>query len=328
MRRSDFGRDALGICWAAAMLAGCGGHTYGSAVPPVNDSSNALPHRHTFQFTGTMQSFQVPAGVTVITVVARGAGGAPAPNRSYGKTNGRGGRVYAKIPVTPGRLLFVVVGGEGSDEGAGIGSGGSGFNGGAPGGLYPYCGRSGYKCYGFGGGGASDVREDGSSRTSRVIVAGGGGGAGTFGVDGGGGGGKIGGDGGSGNSYYGGGGGGGGGTQSQGGSGGRGMYGSYGSGGPGNPGTLGEGGSGGQAGGYPSGCESICYAGAGGGGGGGYYGGGGGGGACAPTLSTPACGLGGGGGGGSSYAESSAKNVHMWRNWKNATGNGLVVFSW
>ncbi|MGC2407019.1 MAG: hypothetical protein WA431_11485 [Candidatus Cybelea sp.] len=321
-------RFAIGTSAAAAMLAGCGGHAGGSAMPLVYPSSDASVRHHTFQFTGTMQSFNVPAGVTFITVVARGAGGAPAPYPRYPKTTGRGGRVYAVIPVTPGQWLHVFVGGEGSAEGAGVGSGGTGFNGGAAGGLYPYCGRSGYKCYGFGGGGASDVRENGL-RTSRIIVAGGGGGAGTDGVNGGGGGRKIGGDGGSGDSYYGGGGGGGGGTQSQGGSGGRGQYGSYGTGGSGNPGTLGEGGSGGQAGGYPpSGCGSTCYAGAGGGGGGGYYGGGGGGGACAPTLSDPECGLGGGGGGGSSYAESSAKNVHMWRNWKNATGNGLVVFSW
>ena len=29
-----------------------------------------------------------------------------------------------------------------------------------------------------------------------------------------------------------------------------------------------------------------------------------------------------------SYVESSVTNVQMWQNWKNATGNGLVVFSW
>jgi hypothetical protein len=141
LRLSDFGRDASGICLAAVMLAGCGGHTYGSAVPPVNDSDNALPHHHTFHFTGTTQSFKVPTDVTFITVVARGAGGAPAPYPGYGKTNGRGGRVYAEIPVTPGKLLFVVAGGEGLGE-VGVSSGGTGFNGGAPGGLYPYCGRS------------------------------------------------------------------------------------------------------------------------------------------------------------------------------------------
>jgi hypothetical protein len=65
------------------------------------------------------------------------------------------------------------------------------------------------------------------------------------------------------------------------------------------------------------------------GGGGGYYGGGGGGsaawncdGPCSPA------GTGAGEGGGSSYVESSATKVHLWRGWKKATTNGLVVFSW
>jgi hypothetical protein len=35
-----------------------------------------------------------------------------------------------------------------------------------------------------------------------------------------------------------------------------------------------------------------------------------------------------GGGGGSSYAEPSAINFRTWGGWKNANGNGLVVFSW
>lgn len=34
------------------------------------------------------------------------------------------------------------------------------------------------------------------------------------------------------------------------------------------------------------------------------------------------------GGGGSSYVEPSAQNTHMWRGWKTATSNGLVVLSW
>jgi hypothetical protein len=32
--------------------------------------------------------------------------------------------------------------------------------------------------------------------------------------------------------------------------------------------------------------------------------------------------------GGSSFAEPSATQVRFWENWKDATGNGLVVFSW
>ena len=63
-----------------------------------------------------------------------------------------------------------------------------------------------------------------------------------------------------------------------------------------------------------------------GGAGGGYYGGGGGGGGGAGVEGES--GPGGGGGGGSSYVEPSAKHVRMWQGWKDATGDGLVVFSW
>jgi hypothetical protein len=45
-------------------------------------------------------------------------------------------------------------------------------------------------------------------------------------------------------------------------------------------------------------------------------------------LSTSGVGGGGGGGGGSSYVESTATKVHMWRGWKSAKSNGLVVISW
>ncbi len=315
---------------ATAMLVGCSSHTEGNMVPSIGGNADASPHHHTFRFTGTKQTFKVPSGVNSITVDARGAAGAPFPygGRYVHKGHGRGGRARAIIPVSPGETLYVFVGGEGSG-GIGGTSGGTGFNGGAGGGLYPYCGRSGYKCYGSGGGGASDVRENVQLK-NRIIVAAGGGGAGTGGVFGGGGGGKIGASGGSGSpsGYYAGGGGGGGGTQYQGGSGGAGQYGgSYGNGGPGSPGTLGQGGSGGQAGDSRY-CSSSCNAGAGGGGGGGYYGGGGGGGACSPSFSSPECGVGGGGGGGSSYVEPSATNVKIQRNFTEATGNGLVILSW
>jgi hypothetical protein len=37
---------------------------------------------------------------------------------------------------------------------------------------------------------------------------------------------------------------------------------------------------------------------------------------------------GAGGGGGSSWVESSGIHVHLWRGWKTATADGIVVFSW
>jgi hypothetical protein len=294
------------------MLAGCGGHA-GDVVVPNNATPNSFPYHKSFNYTGGAQDFKVPAGVTQINVIALGAHGAGSPE-AYG------GRVHAVIPVTPGEKLVVFVGGDASTQNRG-------FNGGANGGLN----RHGLE-YGFGGGGASDVRENGDDLDDRIVVAGGAGGQGgegSYGV-GGKGGSSIGGAGSAG--WYSGdegGGGGAGGTQDSGGSGGSGGGSTADGGHPGKDGTLGLGGGGGR------GCQGrhrhqFCFpdvGGGGGGGGGGYYGGGGGGGGDGVPSASNGYG-GGGGGGGSSYAESSATNVHMWQGWKQSAHNGLVVFSW
>jgi len=86
------------------------------------------------------------------------AGGRQGGHEAFG---GRGGQVTAIVPVIPGQLLQVNVGGKGGPNAAGFnGGGGVEFSG------------------GFGGGGASDVRVDGVLLDDRVAVAGGGGGAG------------------------------------------------------------------------------------------------------------------------------------------------------
>ncbi|MFY9666130.1 MAG: hypothetical protein WAK19_16915, partial [Candidatus Cybelea sp.] len=72
--------------------------------------------------------------------------------------------------------------------------------------------------------------------------------------------------------------------------------------------------------GYADGCPGA-------GGGGGYYGGGGGGGGAGEYASVYG-GAGGAGGGGSSWAKSSVADFRTWGGWKDATGDGLVVFSW
>lgn len=277
-------------------------------------ASAAAANAKTFKYTGNEQSFTVPSGVKTITVIARGAS---SPRKRNCAFQGRGGRVHAQIPVKQGEKLFIFVGGE------------YGFNGGGTGGS---------GSYGIPGGGASDVRENGDGLANRVLVAGGGGAAGESDsvhvpVCGGGGGGKVGGTGESGSYSRGGsaGGGGTGGTQSAGGTGGAGGLGIGGSypGSPGTPGEFGIGGNGGSGGcfykhycgcGYANGCY-------GGGGGGGYYGGGGGGGGGAAYASIYGA-PGGGGGGGSSYVEPRATDAHFWKNWKDASGNGIVVFSW
>ncbi len=274
MRLANLGYT-LGLSAAVATLFGCGGLQPPIGAPGTSGTEKVSSRHLTFRYTGTKQSFVVPTGVESITVVARGAGGG---KNGYLQGGGRGGRVDATVPVTPGETLAVFVGGEGLQPAGG-------FNGGGNGGGGDQYDEA------YGGGGASDVRRGGDSRRDRVMVAGGGGGQGglddryctTIGQGGNGGGstarsGQMGytprcypsasglwpGYGGTG------------GTQRTGGAGGIGGGGYAGdSGNPGQPAVRGRGGAGGY------GCvRSSCYTGpggSGGGGGGGYFGGGGGG---------------------------------------------------
>jgi hypothetical protein len=312
MRASEFIRFGLSISVAAALLSACGGSSVPIATNNPTSNTGAAKKNKTFKYTGKEQTFVVPAGVTQITVIAIGGEGGGFNVYPSTAPPGRPGRVYAIIPIQPGKKLYVFVGGSGTE---------GGFNGGGAGGA-PYS-TSSYA--GNPGGGASDVRTGGNTLPERIIVAAGGGGAGEATDNyadayGGNGGGLVGKSGGS-SSNKGSGGGGGGGTQSAGGAGGAGgnglgCYGS-GSGQPGGTGALGLGGSGGQGSQYSTG---------GGGGGGGYYGGGGGGGASF-FFCYNFNGQSGGGGGGSSYVEPSAIKSRMWTGWK-SKGDGLVVFSW
>lgn len=248
----------------------------------------------TFYFTGGEQTFTVPAGIKSIHVVAIGAKGGKGSDSgsSIGGSGGLGGRLEADLAVSPGQLLFVEVGGPGSNAPLTAG----GFNGGGDSVIF-------FSLAGGGGGGATDLRScsvlamscsgASDSLSSRLIVAGGGGGGGALGqltTGTGGGGGNAGQDGqaGAGSPTM-AGEGGNAGTQAGGGAGGLGHSG----GSNGTPGSFGKGGNGTAT----SGAEP------GGGGGGGYFGGGGGG--------TGNGAGGGGGGGGSSFASTAASNVSI-----------------
>lgn len=155
MRALQGSRHALSISGVAMLLSACSGTSI-----PINATNDAIrvagaSHSQTFSYTGTKQTFIVPAGVRRLTVVARGAEG---EQSGFDRLHcfGFPGRVYAVIHVRPGDTLSVFVGGQ------------SGFNGGGPAGIP----------YGSGGGGASDVRTGGDTLQDRIIVAAGGGGAG------------------------------------------------------------------------------------------------------------------------------------------------------
>jgi hypothetical protein len=309
---------------AASLIAACANNGNPGQLPSLNSTNAALPAgSKTFHFTHASQKFKVPAGVTELTITAYGARGGGSLQSSYGPPGAKGAAVKATIPVRPGQVLFIMVGGRGilNQRGAG----GDGFNGGGAAGRYAY-----------GGGGSSDVRTSGKI-TDRVLVAAGGGGTGEsfqfetassgyyycFGGSGGVGGAQMGGIGRSGD--CGGGGGGAGASIKSGGPGGSG--GPKGSGSNGSSGSgLCKGGDGGRGKLYDGGTGAGTCSGSGAGAGGGYYGGGGGGsGGCCNEYGGG--GAGGGAGGGSSYVEPTATHVRMTAGGGHPS-NGEIIVTW
>lgn len=266
-----------------------------------------------FNYTGSFQTFTVPAGVTTIKVELYGASGgdgwATSSSTSYGGgSGGWGGIISTYINVTPGSVLRIYVGGQGNASNTNGASGLGGYNGGANGGssstnLF----STGWGANSGGGGGATDIRESPYSLSDRLAVAGGGGGGGAFGMNGG--------DGilGALNTLDGSDGvdydatGGKGGTQTAGGV--RGNAATCG-GSNGTSGTSGNGGAG----------ANQTNGGGGGGGGGGYYGGGGGGSERDANICTA---TGAGGGGGSCYSSGNGTQ-YIGSNY----GNGYVILYW
>jgi len=257
------------------------GKIYAKAGIGGNDSyTKLLLHSdnpsQTFSYTGSLQTYTVPFKVYSINVDARGA-------RGGGGVSGFGARVQTTLSVTPGETLYIYIGDTGN---YGVSDSNTSYNGGGTGGN-----PSDPNTKGADGGGASDIRQGGTSLTQRVVVAGGGGGGANYSGGAGGQNGSNGAIGGCSSVA-------GGGTQSGGGSGGTGD-------GNGSAGSLGSGGSGGNSsGGYRAGA----------GGGGGYYGGGGG---CGWNI-----GGGGGGGGGSSY--SSGTNTTYTSGYQNGDGQIII----
>jgi hypothetical protein len=243
-------------------------------------------------YTGAMQTYTVPCGVTTLHIEcygAQGGSGSVGGNSAPGGLGGYGAMTSGDLAVTPGQVLNIFVGGAGATPTAG-------FNGGGSGGTQ----NAG------GGGGATDIRYPTTAVADRLIVAGGGGGGGRGGCETGTVAGGVGGVGG-GNGANGldaptpGGvaGGGAGGVGPNGGAAGIGCGGFLGQPGATTGSEIGGNGGAGQA----CCCFSFASVPGGGGGGGGMVGGGGGGGGSAGTTGCSGNdkGAGGGGAGGSNY---------------------------
>lgn len=140
----------------------------------------------TFSFTGSQVTYTVPTGTTSITVDMAGAAGGGVSNTVNSGGGRNGGRIQATLPVTPGQVLYLRVGGAG--KGASVQFPGDYQNiffnheGGWPGG-----GNSGHtqlyinsaKNAGASGGGYSGIFTGSTpSQANALVVAAGGGGLG------------------------------------------------------------------------------------------------------------------------------------------------------
>lgn len=129
--------------------------------------------RTVFQHTGANQNFTVPAGITNIFVKMWGAGGGGGSYGGWrqGSTGGAGGYSEAIVPVIPGQVLTIRVGGRGlarHGTGAGWPNGGAASTGG------------GDNQYAASGGGSSSLIVPSINSGNPCMFAGGGGGGGSI----------------------------------------------------------------------------------------------------------------------------------------------------
>lgn len=120
-----------------------------------------LPITYSYQYTGALQQFVVPNRVTSIQVNAIGARGGTG---GRGQAGGAGANITTTLNVTPGQILYIVIGGfPGQSATAKYGFGGSGGSG---------------TNYGGAGGGLSGVFTSTSPAIANALVVAGGGGGG------------------------------------------------------------------------------------------------------------------------------------------------------
>ena len=114
-----------------------------------------------FGYTGGMQTWDVPAGVTSLIVHAYGASGAKCTSGLCTLTGGLGGHIAATVTVTPLSTMYINIGGMGGTTSSSMG----GFNGGGS------CTDTNNPSFIAGGGGATSIRTS-MDITTALVVAG------------------------------------------------------------------------------------------------------------------------------------------------------------
>ena len=142
-------------------------------VAGLLSTASASAATDSFAYTGAPKNWTVPPGVTAVTVKLSGAQGSDSRDGAggLGTPGGKGATLVAVLPVTPGQVLELRVGGLGAQHMPFDG----GYNGG---GATPTDCCAVNNTIPGPGGGASDIRIGGSALADRVLVAAGGGGGG------------------------------------------------------------------------------------------------------------------------------------------------------
>lgn len=131
------------------------------AIKNIAVKKPSVLNAYTFNYTGLIQQFIVPNRVTSIQVNAIGAKGGTG---ARGQVGGAGANITTTLNVTPGQVLYIVVGGfPGQSATAKYGFGGNGGGG---------------TNYGGAGGGLSGVFTSASPANANALVVAGGGGGG------------------------------------------------------------------------------------------------------------------------------------------------------
>ena len=113
-----------------------------------------------FTYTGSQETWVVPAGVTSLLVHAYGASGASCTHSTCA-AGGLGGHIAATVTVTPLSTMYISIGGMGGNTSSSMG----GFNGGGS------CTNTDYQPGIAGGGGATSIRTS-TAITTALVVAG------------------------------------------------------------------------------------------------------------------------------------------------------------
>ena len=122
-----------------------------------------IPNTYNFSYTGSIQKFIVPNGVSKIEVNAIGAKGG---NGTNGQSGGAGANITTTLDVNPGQTLYIVVGGSPGQSATA---------------KYGFGGNGGYAALGSGGagGGLTGVFTSNVPSTNNALVVAGGGGGGS-----------------------------------------------------------------------------------------------------------------------------------------------------